>query len=314
MENVISLIRSVFITLGVIAQLLPCRFGLTQNKWSPENEDAVLNCVIFSDTHTDGDPFRDRNDKLRKVYTGASSCTAPIDVVLNVGDLTNSGTAKDYRNVRNFDFWMKAENTVVCLGNHDSWNGSDTLDYDTALKNFTNYLAKHDIKTKTAYYAKAVKGVYFICLATERCDHDELTPVYSETQLNWFDETLTEAEKSGMPVFVLSHIPLSGKNGIGRTTLPDEVHDVLLAHSDYEKPILFFSGHYHDFSRNILENEKNFYYINMPSTQYNDEFGSEDERGGLGMTAELCGNKLILRVRNFITGTFVDGYRFEIPC
>lgn len=49
----------------------------------------------------------------------------------------------------------------------------------------------------------------------------------------------------------------------------------------------------------------------MPSTQYTDECGVEDAEC-LGMTMEVTENSIVLRARNFRTGTFVDGYRFEI--
>lgn len=311
MELVIDYIRSVFSTLCVICMLLPKISGLVKPTWSPENSEAVLNCVVVSDTHLDGNLFRDRNDKLRRIYTDISLCERKVDVLLNVGDMTNSGVDREYRNIRRLERYLKVDHTVVCLGNHDSWYGSDTLDYPSALANFTGYLAKKGIDTQKAYYSTEINGYHFICLATEASDHDEILPVYSEKQLDWFDRELSSAVDSGLPVFVLSHLAAAGKNGITSSNLPERVNEILLSHAGSAAPILFFSGHHHTFSPSILENEGSIYYINMPSTQYNDEFG-DDENGGLGMTMEVCRNSITLRVRNFITETFPEGYRFEI--
>lgn len=313
MNAVTEFILSIIITIETVFSLIPNCFG-TVTSYKPEEDGIILNCAIVSDTHADTNIFRDRTNKLRIAYAGINESSEDIDVLLNIGDITNSGTRKDYRTQKQLERrYIKAKHTVACLGNHDSWNGSADPDYDKAAKLFLKYLKKNKIKSDTVYYSAVIDGYYFICLATEGLDLHEIEPIYSDAQLEWFDKTLTEAEKSGLPIFVLSHMPINGHNGISSSRLPAKAGEILKNHSSYDKPILFFSGHYHDFSKNIVDSEDGIYYINLPSLEYNDETENEcNDNGGMGMTMEVYGDKIILKARNFIKDTFIDGYRFEI--
>ena len=308
-----ELLLSIILTIGTVFSLIPNSLG-TVKSYSPEDSGVILNCAVVSDTHADNNLFRDRTSILRNAYAGIGESTEKIDVLLNIGDITNSGTRREYRVQNRIEKrYIKAENTVACLGNHDSWNESADPDYDEAVRLFLNYLKKKDINTDKVYYSTVIKGYHFICLATESLDLHENTPVYSDTQLEWFDAELTKAEESGLPVFVLSHMPVNGHNGISSSALPARVGEILDSHSSYSKPILFFSGHYHDFTPNIFDSKGNVYYINLPSLEYNDDTEYDcNDKGGQGLTMEVYENRIVLRARNFITDKWADGYRLEI--
>lgn len=312
MEAVISFLMSVVLTVQTVFALLPV--GAKGDLYSPEGENVILNCAVVSDTHADSNALRDRTNILRRAFAGIGGCSEKIDVLLNIGDITNSGVNMEYHNLKRLErVYLKAENIVACLGNHDSWHESADPDYEAAAKLFKKYLKHNGIESNEVYYSTVIDGYHFICLGTECFDHDENLPLYSRTQLDWFEAELTESEKSGLPVFVLSHIPVSGRNGISGTTLPAEVDAILRSHSSYDKPILFFSGHYHDFTPDIFEQDGNICYINMPSLEYNDETEYEcNDKGGEGMTMEVYENKIVLRARNFISNEWTDGYRFEV--
>ena len=313
MNAVIEYILSIVITLETFFSLTPNLLG-NVTSYTPENEGVLLNCAIVSDTHADTNIFRDRTNKLRIAYAGINESSEDIDVLLNIGDITNSGTRKDYRTQKQLERrYIKAKHIVACMGNHDSWNESADPDYDEAVRLFLNYLKKKDINADKVYYSTVIKGYHFICLATESLDLHENTPVYSDTQLEWLDSELTKAEESGLPVFVLSHMPVNGHNGISSSALPARVGEILESHSAYGKPILFFSGHYHDFTPNIFDSEGNVYYINLPSLEYNDDTEYDcNDKGGQGLTMEVYENRIILKARNFITDKWADGYRLEI--
>lgn len=313
MNIIIDYLVSIILTVETIFSLLP-NMVIKTVSYSPEENDCLLNCAVVSDTHADTNIFRDRTDNLRKAYAGISKCGQKIDVVLNIGDITNSGSRKDYRTQKILEkVYLKSDYKVSCFGNHDSWNGSADPDYETAKNLFLKYLKSNGITSGSVYYSTVIKGYYFICLGTESLDlHDDL-PLYSDEQFKWFDDQLTNAEKSGLPVFVLSHRPVSGKNAINDSVVPKEVENILQNHSSYDKPILFFSGHCHTFSPSIYDKENNIYYINLPSLEYNDESEYEcNDKGGMGLTMEVYEDSIILKARNFIKDKFIDNYRFEI--
>ena len=92
MKQFAGIISSVILTIGTVLSLIPDLIGAVKT-YSPEKDGIKLNCVIVSDTHADGDAFRDRTDILRKAFAGISESTAEIDALLNIGDITNSGSS-----------------------------------------------------------------------------------------------------------------------------------------------------------------------------------------------------------------------------
>lgn len=314
MEAVLSYIISIFLTIETIFSLAPNLFGKVTT-YAPEENGIILNCAVVSDTHADRNIFRDRTDILRKAYAGIGESSESIDVLLNIGDITNSGTRQDYRTQKRLEkVYVKAENYVSCLGNHDSWNESADPDYEEAKRLFIDYLKTKGIDSEKIYYSTVIDGYHFICLGTESLDLHEALPVYSVEQLQWLDSELKEAVKSGLPVFVLSHKPVAGHNGIEDSEgLPKAVDEIMQKYASAESPVIFFSGHYHDFTPSIFDSENNVYYVNMPSTEYNDETENEcNDNGGMGVTMEVYEGKIIIKARNFIKDKFIDGYRFEI--
>ncbi len=314
MKAVLSYIISVFLTIETIFSLVPNLFGKVTT-YAPEESGIILNCAVVSDTHADRNIFRDRTDRLRRAYAGINESGEKINVLLNIGDITNSGTRQDYRTQKRLEkVYLKAENYVPCLGNHDSWNESADPDYEEAKKLFLDYLKTKGIVSEKVYYSTVIDGYHFICLGTESLDLHEALPVYSDEQMQWFDSELQEAVKSGLPVFVLSHKPVSGHNGIENSEgLPGTVDEIMQKYASAENPVVFFSGHCHSFSSDIFDSENNVYYVNMPSTEYNDETENEcNDNGGMGLAMEVYEKKIILKARNFITDKWIDGYRFEI--
>ncbi|MCQ2485150.1 MAG: metallophosphoesterase [Clostridia bacterium] len=313
MNAVLEYLLSIILTIETCLSLVPNFLGAVTS-YGPEEDGIILNCAVVSDTHADRNLFRDRSDILRNAYAGINESSERIDVLLNIGDITNSGVRQDYRTQKRLEKkYIRAKYTVACIGNHDSWHESADPDYDEAARLFLKYIRSKGIKSDKVYYSTVIDGYYFICLGTEKLDLHEELPLYSDEQLEWFDEQLTAAEKSGLPIFVLCHRQIAGRNGMTSSLLPAAVDEILQSHSDYDKPILFFSGHCHTFAPENFDSENNIYYINLPSLEYNDETVNEvTDKGGMGLTMEVYSDKIILKARNFITDSFIDGYRYEI--
>lgn len=304
-----------FLTLVTIINILP---GMITGKttYGPCEDDIILNCAVVSDTHADGNPVRDRSDILRQSYAGISRCSKKTDVVLNIGDVTNSGSRLEYKYCKRImKTYLNSDTFIACMGNHDSWNGSADPDYEAAKKLFIDFINSYGNEAKNVYYCRIIKGYHFICIGTESLDIDGQPPVYSEAQIKWFEDEIIKAEKSGKPVFVLSHRPLNGRNGINSSgVIPQKFDEIMQAHST-TVPILFFSGHCHTFSNNLYEKSGNVHYFNLPSTEYNDEtIGGPNDKGGMGLTMEVYEDKIIINARNFIKDKNIEGFSYEIPC
>lgn len=315
MAAVIDYIVAIFVTISMFFNMLPAIMNPAPF-YSPEEENLVLNCVVVSDTHFDNNYFRDRTNILRKTYLGIGKGSADVDVLMNLGDITNSGSKAEYRHAKVItNTYVKPKNYVACLGNHDSWNGSADPDYETAVSLFFKHLNDFSIKTDKVYYSVQIDGYYFICLGTEGFDLDDIPPVYSAEQMQWFEETVAEAVKSNKPVFVLNHKPIAGHNGMEKDyKLPQELEKNMNKYASETSPVLYFSGHCHTFEqKNAFEKNDNVYYLNLPSTEYNDDtIGGANDKGGMGVVMEVYSDKIIIKYRNFISNQFIDGFRYEI--
>lgn len=313
MQFILDYILSIFVTLSTIFSLIP---GLAGNNtsYSPEKDGIILNCTVVSDTHFDKNSFRDRTNILRRTYAGIAESSRDIDVLLNIGDITNSGCEREYLNANKItNFYVKPKHMVACLGNHDSWHESADPNNELAQKLFIQYINRNGVKCDNVYYSTVIDGYRFICLATETLDIDGEPPTYSEEQIAWFDNELTKAEESNLPIFVLCHRPLSGYNGITSEMVPKAINDVLDKHSRYSKPIIVFTGHCHTLSPNWIDSKGSIYSIQLPSTEYNDEVEYEcNDNGGMGLTMEVYENSIVFKARNFQKDLFVEGYRREI--
>lgn len=315
MTAVFDYIISAFLTIGMFFNILPTILSPAP-LYGPEEDGVLLNCVAVSDTHFDNNYFRDRTNIMRRVCLGIGKCSSDIDVLMNIGDITNSGSVNEYRHAKLItNTYVKPKNYVACMGNHDSWNGSADPDYDKAKSLFLKHLKDFDIQTDRVYYEKEVNGYHFICLGTEDLDIDGQLPLYSEEQLKWFDDTLAEAVKSQKPVFVLSHRPLQGHNGLTNDYyLPAETDSIMNKYATEKTPILFFSGHCHTFNQErAFDKGNNVYYLNLPSTEYNDStIGEPNDKGGMGVVMEVYADKILIKYRDFISGQYIDGFRYEI--
>ncbi|MCQ2470647.1 MAG: metallophosphoesterase [Clostridia bacterium] len=315
MSAVLDYIVSMFVTISLLFNMLPAIMNHAP-LYSPESEDVKLNCVVVSDTHFDNNYFRDRTDIMRKTYLGIGKCSEDIDVMMNLGDITNSGSKAEYRHANVITkTYVKPKNYVACIGNHDSWNGSADPDFDTALSLYFKHLKAFGIKTDKVYYSQEIEGYWFICLGSESIDIDDCPLNYSEEQLQWFNDTLAQAVQSEKPVFVLNHKPIAGHNGVEYDYgLPSEIEEIMNKYDTKESPVLYFSGHRHTFApENAFERDGDVYYLNLPSTEYNDDtIGTPNDNGGMGVTMEVYENKIVIKYRNFIKNEFVDGFRFEI--
>ena len=290
---------------------LPAVVPSLAKAWLPlrKRADACeLRAVFAADLHTDADPCRDRTDVLRRAFAGIRR-EGPCDLLALCGDLTNCGDEKEYALLRRLKrAYLGGLRVLPQMGNHDSWHHSDDPDYPLAARLFRGFCRECGFVTDKNYFYTTVKGFPFIVTGTEALCHNK--PTVSAAQLAWLDETLAKAVKTGRPVFVLSHQPPQGRNGVteelheaGMGDCSAAVDAMLLKHAEEaDAPILFFSGHIHWLTADCIEqSHRNLYFVNLPSLEY----GGKGKPGcgpGSAALVTVNGNAVEVRMRDFIAG------------
>lgn len=306
--------RRLIHSLPTIASSLATARALPQKKPEP----CDFRAVFAADLHTDADPYRDRTDVLRRAFAGLRREGA-LDALVLCGDITNCGDEKEYALLRRLKKAYLGETRLLPqMGNHDSWHHSDDPNYPLAARLFRKFCADCGLVTDKNYYYATVKGFPFVVTGTEALCHNK--PTLSAEQLEWLDKALAKAVRTGRPVFVLSHQPPQGRNGVtpdaheaGMGESSAVVDALLLRHAEEARaPLLFFSGHIHWLRPCCLERpHRNLLYCNLPSLEY----GGKGEPGcgpGTAALVTAAGNTVTVTLRDFIQGKEIPGYRIEL--
>ena len=295
-SSVITYLHELFATIMVFLTIISPAFGSDATKFEAEKPDELIaSFVVLSDIHVETDQ-PESYTYLSQVLEGVKA-GEDVDAVIYTGDNVMNGQL-----LENFFFYsaVKAikpsENNFVLTGNHDLGNSSG--DYKSLLKDFISnnklYLGEDVGK---GYYYRVVNGCYIIALTSEEESTWKLT--MSEEQFTWLEGVLKQAKAENAPIFVFNHFPIRYEgNATERLTK-------LL--NDYDAD-LFVHGHYHDhpiYAGNFYD----YQGINSINMTRPTEMTLFDP--GEGIVIEAYEDNFVVKVRNFITGEWVDGLRYE---
>lgn len=271
-----------------------------------DKEGILLNVAVVSDLHTNGWAPHQNNVKLLRLLSGVSKSETPLDALVMPGDITETATTSEYAVLSSLlRRYANAENLLPALGNHDVRGDMRVEDYDKNMRNYYAFCDTVGVQTDRPYWSKTVGGYTFLVLGSESEVKD--SAYISPAQLQWLDESLTAAEETGKPVFLICHQPLAHTNNvdafwpvagtIGEQS--DDVEAILEKHARAGLPVVYISGHLHEeFNAYSFETpHDNFYCLNLPSAQYND--------GGKGVMLEVYADRVLLRTRDFIGGEWL---------
>lgn len=276
-------------------------------KGSTEEKDRelLLDLALMADLHTDADTLRNRTNVLRLALAGLSSSFTP-DAVIMAGDITNSAHIKEYKLLRKLcSVYLKGQRILPELGNHDTRGTSIFPYYGEAKTLFLRFCDFCRVNTDKVYYKTVINGYYIICLGSETLLQNEA--YLSDGQLEWLDDTLTEAEKNGKPVFIVNHQPPEGRNGVGLLwkdggagEQSERLEAILKKYSAKQK-IVFISGHLHKtLQRFAFEKDENgIIYLNLPSVEYD---------GGTGYRIKVTEDEI-----KFIPYDYINGRPLYLP-
>ena len=257
-----------------------------------------------------------------------------VDAVVFNGDNTNLGSDAEYerfaRAVGQYDI---ADQTILTIGNHDTWCGSwdGPRSGEESVEQFCKWnkiISGREIDKP--YYSTEINGYPAIILGSEG---NGIGADVSAAQLAWFASEMEKAAQSGKAIFVFFHQPINGTHGLPYNWEHEEDADydeggigpqsdaVLSVIEKYDN-VFYVSGHIHaGFS---VDEEKNGYLsverhggytlINLPSYSVGDFF----QHGGCwqigtGYVFEVYENEVLIRARNFITGTWLTKYDQTVP-
>lgn len=264
-----------------------------------------------------------------------------LDAVAFVGDITDHGYIEMWDRFADatskYDY---AKNSLVVVGNHDTW-GPNRDDFSNPVDGVKTTFIKYnkivsDRDISEMYYSDVINGYYFIALGSEE---DHTSANLTQTQLDWFANEMKKASETGLPIFVFLHQPVIGTHGLPYNWEVDEncdyddggigeENDQVVAILKKYDNVFFISGHIHAGFKNAdqslgvdyasveyMENDNgnNVTLINLPSYMYFDFLRGGHLMPGCGWIVEAYEDKVLIRGRNFATGTYISKYDVEVP-
>ncbi|MBD2870531.1 metallophosphoesterase family protein [Paenibacillus arenilitoris] len=275
-----------------------------------QTESPLLAFHVITDTHVTDDPEHEHNRNFDRALRDIAANRTDSCGIMHVGDVTDRGFPEEYAELRRI--WDKHKDRLpellFTMGNHDVAQGvwPDRL---------ARFLTATDMTGP--YHDHWIRGFHFIFLGTEQgldlfCD-------LSEEQLAWLDAKLGEEASPDRPAFVFLHQPLKdtvagsseAQNWFG-VTQDAELKAVLAKH----RHAILFTGHTHW----ELDAPHNFHdgagrlpaMFNASSVAY--LWTDEDERkdGSQGYCVEVYEDRVLVRGRDFTTGSWVEGAQFQV--
>ena len=166
-----------------------------------ETEEPNFSFAAISDTHVTGFLLGHNNWNYFRALSQIMDVEPKVDFIVNNGDITDNGSEREYR-VLNMIEGLVGDLPPVyySIGNHDS--DKNKSDFDPLRTRFLEQTGTDEV-----YYSFEQDGCTFIVLGNEGAAEsgDPDYAYLSDTQLEWLDQTLSEAEGFS---FVFIHQPL----------------------------------------------------------------------------------------------------------
>lgn len=248
-----------------------------------------------------------------------------LDALVINGDITDNGLENTW------DFFSRemarhnpAEQTILTLGNHDSWNHDDNMNEITEIfRKYNSLISNRDIES--TYYSTEIGGYPAIILSSDMSTGT--VAVISDTETEWFRAEMAKAGKTGLPIFIFCHYSLNLTHGLpfnwelnseetnvntGGIFNSDEILSIIKQY----KNVFFISGHIHEgFSvekegNNYVSVEKHDGYtlINVPCYITYDLRRGGYKNCGCGYVFEIYEDEVLIRARRFSEGYWLPKY------
>jgi len=281
---------------------------MSMNK--PTAEQPIETFQIITDTHITDDPNHEYNLNFEGALRDIATQCEGSSGIMHIGDVTNHGFPKEYEEMLRIVNMYKEQlpDITFTLGNHD-----------VGLGDWVSRLALYESQTGMTgpYHDRWVNGYHYIFLGTEKglrtfCD-------LSSDQLQWLDHKLAEQSSPDKPIFLFLHQPL--KNTVAGSlesqewygvTQDDELKAIL---SKYPQALLF-TGHTHwelEVDNTMFADRGNTATMfNSASVAYLWTNEDKHKSGSQGYYVEIYSDKVLVRGRDFKTGTWIESAQYEV--
>ena len=295
--DVLNFIKHVIATVLTLI-MLPVTFMMppTDSYEAKDADKLITSFTVLSDIHIEGNnypTFREFSEILKEVHNAEDN-----DTLVFLGD--NTMNCQDIESIFFYGALKAAkpaDNLVIVPGNHDFGNG--TGDYEMYRDRFLKYANFAGADIDSPYFYKVIDGCYFIVLATESDTVNDMN--ISDAQLQWLKGVLDEAAKTDRPIFVFNHHPVNYIQNGEYTRLSDVI-------DDYDN-LLYFCGHTHaPLSSSSVSVVNGVQQINIPKST---EHATEGYECGIGAVVEVYDGEVLLRIRDFDDGKWVEGYEYS---
>lgn len=327
LSAVAAAVRFVMVAIMTVVTVIAPFSQKKEAKITRQDEGCRAAFAAISDTH-----LKDNFIRLGMFEFGLQDLAQAedrLDAFVIDGDITDDGETESLQAVaetlRKYDL---SDNDIMVLGNHDTWGGDHTPDGTReAFIQFTKDATGREIEQ--VYFTTEIKGYPVIVLGSEG-DHTSAT--ISQTQIDWFADEMEKAAQTGLPIFVFCHQPFNGTHGLPYSWEmkeeedPDEggigeASDALLEIVEQYQNVIFISGHIHaGLSKGSektgaasVERHGNYTLVNLPCYEYPDVLRGGHINNGTGYVFEIYDGEVLLRARNFATGTWLEAYNETIP-
>lgn len=292
--------RKIFITVLVVALSLSIYIifnmisGVEKVKLS-KDEKLILAIPVISDIHIGG---IGADMKFEEALRDYEELYGNYDAIAIVGDIVDTCKKVNYENFKKIlrNGTPPNADKIIAMGNHEYYFE------DTSKEDYEKRFME-ELKLKSLYYDKWIKGYHFIVLAPE---HEESAKP-SKKQLFWLETKLKETRDS-KPIFIFLHQPFKdtvfGSEDSCGIENDQELYDILKKYPQ----IIFFSGHSHyDLANEKTIVKKEFTMINTSAIYYVMNYNDSNEPiyKTQGLALEVYDSKVIIRRREVITKQWI---------
>ncbi|OMF88302.1 metallophosphoesterase [Paenibacillus sp. FSL R7-0337] len=295
---------------------------------TPGVTEPLLTFQVITDTHVTADPEHEYNQNFRRALEDLALHAQGSSGIMHIGDITDHGFPNEYEEVQRILEQHQASLPQLryTLGNHDVGLGH----WESRLAMYTSRMGMPG-----PYHDHWIGGYHFIFLGTE-----EGLPTFcnlSAEQLQWLDRKLGErapdkpeanshlqphteqASLPDQPVFLFLHQPL--KDTVAGSlesqewygvTQDQELRTILSRHPQ----TLLFTGHTHwelEVGNTMYPgNGQTATMFNAASVAYLWTDADEHKNGSQGYYIEVYADKVLVRGRDFTTGTWIEAAQYEV--
>ncbi|TVX96452.1 metallophosphoesterase family protein [Cohnella terricola] len=274
-------------------------------------ERPIVSFQVITDTHVRAESEHVHNRNLDKALKDILvNCPDSIGI-MHVGDVTDHGLDAEFAELHRIlaDNAAELPRLLLTTGNHDVGLGI----WESRIGRFLK-----ETGMQAPYHDHWIAGYHFIFLGTER--GLELFCDLSDEQLTWLEAKLAENSVANKPKFLFLHQPLLDTvggsfkaQGWYGVTQDERVKEIL---SNYPNVVLF-TGHTHweleaGYARSV-ETASMPAMFNAASVAYLWTDLDEHKDGSQGYYVDVYEDKVLVKGRDFTTGTWIPGAQFEVP-